>query len=145
MRYFDVYTLLPLHYACGMYCARFPLSKQAQTHANRNRLPILTKIKRCFSPVSDISTFKRSIHCIMLVECIARVFQRRNKPRYTQIAIALRFCRKLSVIALPFEIFRRLNAFFTALYVRNVVHAFSSIEVSPDTRKSQSLFDFDEN
>ena len=36
---------------------RLPASKYAQTHANRNHLPILTKIKSCFSPVWDISTF----------------------------------------------------------------------------------------
>ena len=143
--YLDVLTLFSLHYACGMQCMRFPASKQAHIHANRNHLPILTKIKRCFSPVWDISTFKRSVHCIMRAECSARVFQRRNKPRYTQIIIICRFCRKLSVISLPFQIFKRFNALFSALCLWNAVHVFSSVEVSPDTRKSQSFADFDEN
>ena len=73
----------------------------------------------------------------MRAERSARVFRRRNKPRYTQTAIIRRFCRKLRVIALPFQIFRRLNARFTALFVQNVVHAFSVVETSPDTRKLQ--------
>ena len=175
---------------------RFPASKQSQIHTNRIHSPILTKIKRYFSPIWYISTFKRSFHCIMLVECSARGFQRRNKPRYTQIviicrfwrklsvaslpfqifrrlnalfhstlhanrrtrvfqrrnkprhkqiAIICRFWRKLSVISLPFDIFRRLNALFTALCVRNVVHAFSSVGTSSDTLKSLSFANFVEN
>ena len=128
-----------------MQCTRFPESKQAQTQANRNHSLILTKIKRCFSAVSDISTFKRSFHCIMLVECSARGFQRRNKPRYTQIIIICRFWRKLSVISLPFEISRRLNGAFSVSCMLYVVHVVSSGETCPNSRKSQSLDDFDEN
>ena len=90
-------------------------------------------------------SFKRSFHCIILVECSARGFQRRNKPRYTQIVIICRLCRKLSVVSLPFDIFRRFNALFTALYLWNAVHAVSSGETCPNSRKSQSLDDFDEN
>ena len=86
--------------------------------------------------------FKRSFQCIMRAERSARVFRRRNKPRYTQIAIIRRFCRKLSDISLPLEILRRLNARFTALFVQNVVHAFSIVETRPETRKSQSFADF---
>ena len=171
-------------------------SKQAQTHSNRNNFSILSKIKRYFFPVWDISTCKRSFHCIMRAECSAWVFQRRNKlrhtqiaiirrfcpklcvislqfeifrrlhflfttfyvqnvvhalsiveksPGHTQIAIIRRFCRKLCVISLPFEIFRRWYALFTPFYMQNVVHAFSSVETNRDTRKSQSYVDFDEN
>ena len=39
----------------------------------------------------------------MRAERSARVFRHRNKPRYTQIAIIRRFCRKLSDISLPFR------------------------------------------
>ena len=53
----------------------------------------------------------------------AGVFRRRKKPRYTQIAIIRRICRKLRVIYAEFEIFRTLNALFTALCLQNVVHA----------------------
>ena len=105
------------------------------THKSRHS-PILSKIKRCFSPISDNSTFKRSFHCIMLLECIARVSQRRNKRIYTQIVIIRRFWRKLCVVSLPFEIFLRLNALFTALCFWNVLHAVSSVETSAYTRKS---------
>ena len=179
-----------------MYCTRFPASKQAQIHPNRNHLPILTKMKHHFSPVWDISTSKRSFHSTLHAKRCTRVSQRRNKPRYTQIVIICRFWRKLSVVSLPFQIFRRLNAvftalcmqkrgtrvfqrlskprhtqiavisrfwrklnvvslrfqifrrlnaLFTALCVRNVVHAFSSVETSLDTRKSLSFANFVEN
>ena len=57
----------------------------------------------------------------MRAERSARVIQRRNKPRHTQIAIIRRFCSKLSSISLPFEIYRRLNDPFTAFYMQNVV------------------------
>ena len=135
-RYFNVQTFFLLHVKCKTCYTRFPDSKQAHIHANRNHLPILTKIKRCFSPVWDISTFKRSFHCIILVECNARGFQHPNNPRYTQIVIICRFWRKLSVISLPFQIFRRLNALFTVLYLWNAVHAVSSVETSAYKRKS---------
>ena len=116
-----------------------PDTRKSQSFAD------LDEKKRYFSPVWDISTFKPSFHCIMRALCSARDFESKNKPRYTQIAFTLRFWRKLSVVSLPFEIFRRLNALFTALCLWNVLHAFSSVEVCPDTRKSQSFADFDEN
>ena len=100
---------------------------------------------RYSSPDRDISSFKRSFHCIMRAERSARVFQRRSEPRHTKIAIIHRFWRQLCVISLPFEIFRRINAIFTALCVQIVVHAISSVETSPDTRKSQSFVDSDNN
>ena len=52
---------------------------------------ILTKIKRNFYPVCNISMFKRYFLCIVSAERSARVFQRRNRPRHTQIAIIRRF------------------------------------------------------
>ena len=81
----------------------------------------------------------------MRAEISARVFQRRNEPRQAKIAIIHRFWRQLCVISIPFEIFRRLNALFTALCVQVVVHAISSVETSPDTRKPQSFVDSDNN
>ena len=100
---------------------------------------------RYFSPILYISAFKRYFHCIMRTDHSARDFQRRNELRHTKIAIFHRFWRQLFVISLPFEIFRILNAIFTALCVPNVVHALSSVETSPDTRKSQSFVDSDNN
>ena len=106
---------------------------------NRNHSPILTKIKRNFYPVCDISTLKRYVHCIMRAESSARVFQRRNRPRHAQIAIIRRFWKKLRDISIPFEIIPRLNALFTPFYIQKVVHAFSSDETSPDTRNHSPI------
>ena len=64
-------------------------SKQAHTHANRNRSSILTIIMRYSSPDRVISSFKRTSHCM-----------------------------------------------------QNAGHAFSSVETSPGTCKSQSFDDF---
>ena len=86
--------------------------------------------------------FVVSTHLSLHAERSARVFHCRNKPRHTKIAIIHRFWRQLCAISLPFEIFRRLNALFTALCVQIVVHALSSVETSPDTSKSQSFVDF---
>ena len=121
------------------------MSKRAQELENRSHSLILTKIKRYFLPVCDISMFKLYFHCIISAERSTRSFQRRNKTGNTQIAIIRRFWRRLSVIFLPFVLFRRLNAIFTALLVQNVVHAPSSVETIPETRKSQLIVDFDED
>ena len=93
----------------------------------------------------DISAFIRSFHWIMRAERSAQVFQRRNKPRHTKIAIIRRFCPKLCVISLPCKIFRRFSAVFTVLCVQIVVHAIYNVETSPDTRKSQSFVEFVQN
>ena len=78
----------------------------------------------------------------MRAERSARVFQRRNKPTHTKIAIIRRFWKRLRDISIPFEITPRLNALFCPFYMQKVVHAFSSVETRPETRKSQSFADF---
>ena len=100
---------------------------------------------RYFSPILDIATIKRPLHTILRAERSAHVSQRRNKPRTSKIAIIRRFCRKLSVISIPFKIFRHFKTVFTPFYMQNVVHALSSVETSPETQKSQSFVDFDED
>ena len=95
--------------------------------------------------VKDNSTFKRSFHSILHAKRSARFFQRRKEPRNSKIAVTSWFWRKLNVISFPFLIFRRWNAIFTALLVQNVGHAASSVETRPETRKSQSFVDFDED
>ena len=92
---------------------------------------------RYFSPVRDISTFKRSVQCIMRAERSARVVRRRNEPIHTQITRNSRFSRKLCDISLPLEIFRRLNALFNVLCVQNVVRVLYVVEISPGTHNSQ--------
>ena len=116
-----------------------------RAHANRNHSSILTIIKRYFFPVCDISTITLSFHSILHAERSAYDFQRRNKPRNTQIAVIHRFWRQLSVISFPFEIFRYLHSLFTPFYMQNVVHMISSAETSPETRKSPSFVDFNDN
>ena len=64
---------------------------KTRAHANRNHTSILTTIKRYLYPVCDISTFTLSFHSILHAERSAYDFQRRNKPRNTQIAIIRRF------------------------------------------------------
>ena len=81
----------------------------------------------------------------MRAEHSTHVFQRRNKPRHMQIAIIRRYCQNLCVIPLPIEIFRRLNALFTALCMQIEVHALASVETIPETSKSQSFVDSDNN
>ena len=49
------------------------------------------------------------------------------------------------MLFIPLKIIRRLTAPFTPFYMQNVMHAFSSVETSPDTRKTQSFADIDEN
>ena len=81
-------------------------SKQAHTHANRNHSSILSKFVRYFSPIEiflsdrDISSFKRSFHCIMRADRSVRAFQRKKEPTHKQIAIIRRFCPNLCVISL---------------------------------------------
>ena len=109
-----------------------------QTHENSNNSSILTTIMRNFSPVWNISSFKRSFHCIMRTDRSARVFQRRNKPRHTKIAIIHRFWRQLFVISLPFEIFRSLNAIFTALCVQKGVHDYFATSEQAHTHANRN-------
>ena len=102
-------------------------------------------MNRNFYPAWDISTFKRYFHCIMRAQRSALDFQRRNKPRNTQIATIRRFWRRLRDVTLPFEVIPRLNALFTPFYKQNVVHSISNVETIPETRKSQPFVGFDED
>jgi hypothetical protein len=49
----------------------------------------------------------------------------------------------MTVISVPFEIFRRLNAQITAFYAQNIVHALLSVEASPTTRKTRPFLILD--
>ena len=98
----------------------------------------LYKFMRYSSPNRDISSFKRSFHCIMRADRSARDFQRRNKPRDKQIAIVRRFCPNLCVISLPIEIFCRLNAILTALCVQDVVHDYSATSKQAHTHANHN-------
>ena len=82
----------------------------------------------------------------MRAERSARVFRSRNKPRYTQIAIIRRFCRKLCYTSLPFEIFRRFKrSFHCIMPAERSTRLSSTVEARPDARKLQLFVDFVEN
>jgi hypothetical protein len=50
----------------------------------------------------------------------------------------------MNVIALSFEIFRRIDTQVTAFDAQNIVHDVLSLETSPTTRKLPQFVDFDE-
>ena len=91
LRYFDISNPFSLHYTCRTQCTGFPAPNQVQVDKNLNHSQILTKIMRYFFPVLDIATTERPLHTILREERIAHVFQRRNKPRTSKIAIIRRF------------------------------------------------------
>ena len=93
---------------------------------------IIPRLNALFTPFY----MQNVVHMISSVEA---------SPGHTQIAIIRLFERKLGDISFPFVIFRRLNATFTPFYMQNVVRMISIVETSPETRKSQSVVDFDED
>jgi hypothetical protein len=104
----------------------------------------LTKNVRNFLPVRDIPTYKRPTYCIRPAEHTARCTKHRNKPNNLPNAIIRRFERKMSVISIPLEIFRRINVRISAFYLQNIVHALLSVVTNPTTRTTRSFVDFDE-
>jgi hypothetical protein len=82
-----------------------------------------------------ISRAKHSAHCIKLG----------NKPDNSQNANIHRFCREMTVITLPIEIFRRLSAQITAFDAQKFVHDVFSLETRPTTRKMRTFVVFVEN
>ena len=129
--------LVSLHFTCSTYCTRFPPSIQAKKLANCNDSTILSKIKHYFPPVCDISTFKRSFLSILHAEHSARIFHRRYRLRHTQITIIYPFCPKLTVISHRLRYLRRLHARFSPFSMQYVLHAFSTVDTSQETRKLQ--------
>jgi hypothetical protein len=63
-----------------------------------------------------------------------------RKTKISQNAILLRYCRKMTVISFPLEIFQRLSAQINSFYGQNIVHAVLCFEASPTTRKTQSFY-----
>ena len=62
---------------------------------------------------------------------------RKQAQRIANMNAFNRFYRKLIVISLLFEIFRRLNVHFTPFKMQNVVHAICRAETSTAARNSQ--------
>jgi hypothetical protein len=91
-----------------------------------------------FFPDSDTTTFKRSLHSILLAECSACRFQHRNRSCKSQNAI-FQISTKTLLFLFLIEILRRLNALSTPFYSPNVVHVDFSIETGAANRKTQSF------
>jgi hypothetical protein len=83
----------------------------------------------------DISTCKRPNYYMLSADHCAHCSKHGNKPDNSQNATIHRFWRKMYVIALSFEIFRRINNQVTAFDAQNIVHDVLSLETSPTTRK----------
>ena len=120
-----------------------------ETSPGHTQIAIIRRIWRRLVVISIppeiVSMFTLSFHSILHAERSAYDFHRRNKPTHTQIVIIRRFWGRLIVISIPFEIFPRLHSLFTPFYMQNVMHMISRVETSPETRKSQSFVDFDDN
>jgi hypothetical protein len=122
------------------------ITRRNEPNCSQNGISHLswTKNDRNLLPVGDISTFKRRNHYILHAEHSARWGKRRNEPNNSHNTIIRPFWRKLVIIAIPLEIFRRLNAQSTIRYAQKTVHAVLHVETSPTTRKTRSFVDFDE-
>jgi hypothetical protein len=143
LRYFDVLTLILLHFTHRTYCTPLYAWEQTLQLAKRNHLAILTKT------------------AISLLNEIFRRFNAHFTPFSTQNVVHTALClgtgpaaRKSqsfvdfdqnSVISLLIEIFRRFNAHFTPFSRQNVVHTALCLGKGPAACKTQSFGDFDEN
>ena len=94
---------------------------------------LLLDIFRRLNAVSIAFNMPSAMHAVFSVEIIPTV---RNIRPY------VRFWRKLIVISLLLEIFRRLNAISIAFYTPNAMHAVFSVESSPTVRKMRPFTRF---
>jgi hypothetical protein len=125
-------------------CTLYEASKQYQQLAKRDYSSIFARNDHNCHPERHTSTFKLPNYCILRVEHGARCSKRRYKPNNSQCVIIRLFCRKMTVIGIPFEIFRRVNAQTTAFYAHNMVRVVLSVESSPATSKTRSIVDIHE-
>jgi hypothetical protein len=86
--------------------------------------------------------FTRPHYCTLRAEHSAHRSMIRNKPNNSQNSIIRRLRRKMSVISIPIEIFRRISAQITPSYGQHIVHAVLSVETNPTPRKTRSFVDF---
>ena len=87
-----------------------------------------------FAIVGDISTFKRHFLRILHAECYACRFSLESSPTVRKMRPYTRIWKKLSVISLLLEIFRRLIAISIAFYTPNAMHAVFSVDTIPTVR-----------
>ena len=96
-------------------------------------ISVLLEIFRRLNAVSIAFNTPNAMHAVFSVETIPTV---RNIRPYTW------FWRKLIVISLWLEIFRRLNAISVGFYTPNAMHAVFSVETSPTVRKMRPFTRF---
>ena len=70
------------------------------------------------------------------------VFSAESSPTMRKMRPFTRLWRKLCVISVLLEIFRRLNAISIAFYTPNAIHAVSCVETSPTVRKMRQFTRF---
>ena len=152
MRYFspagDILT-----FKTSLHCVMHS-EPSASTFHRRNK-PTYTKIsitRRFCRKLCDISfpyRIFRRLNALCTALCVLNVVH--ACPPASKQAQMFANCNNSSISSkikryfLPFEIFRRLNALFTALCVQNVVRVLYVVETSPDSGKTLSFVDFDEN
>ena len=112
------------------------------TRSCRKRSVISVLFHSCWRYWSDISTFTRYFHHILLSESYVCQLHRRMKQTCAKNASICSILRKLSAISLVLEIFRRLNAISIALYTPNAMHASFIVEWNRPVRKMRSCTRF---
>ena len=142
-------STLKRFFHCIMRAERCTLVFDLRNNPRHTQIKLNTRFfrKLCVIslPFEIFTTSSRSFLSILHAERTARVFQRRNKPRHTQFTIIYRFCPKLTVISPRLRFLRRLHARFSPFYMQYVLHACSTVDTSPETRKLQWFDDFVEN
>ena len=99
-------------------------------------ISLVLEIFRRFNAISIALYTPIAAHAVFSVESIPTV--RKMRP-FTP------FWRKLSVISILFEIFRRVKATSIALYTPNATHASFIVDRSRPCEKCDHLHDFEEN
>ena len=112
------------------------------TRSCRKRSVISVLFHSCWRYWSDISTFTRYFHHILLSESYVCQLHRRMKQTCAKNASICSILRKLSAISLVFDILRCLNAISIAFYTLNATHAVFSVETIPPVRRMRPFTRF---
>ena len=112
------------------------------TRSCRKRSVISVLFHSCWRYWSDISTFTRYFHHILLSESYVCQLHRRMKQTCAKNASICSILRKLSAISLVFDILRCLNAISIAFYTLNAMHAGFSLETCPSVRTMRPFTPF---
>ena len=98
-----------------------------------------TRFWRKLSVISLLLQIFRHLNCISIAfyapNATHAVFSVETSPTVRKMRPYTRLWRKLCVISVLLEIFRRLNVISIAFYTPNAIHAVFSVETSPTVRK----------